>query len=87
MQYYYDRNAIPQAIQIREQCTNRVTQAQVPAWVKRWFLYKLASFYAQQHQREQAAARLQEALTFDSDLIKEWLKNDPELAAVRTQSV
>lgn len=86
MQYYCDRNAIPQAIQIREKCTNRVTQAEVPAWVKGWFLYKLASFYAQQHQPEKAAARLQEALTFDSGL-GEWLKNDPELAAVRNPSV
>ena len=87
MQYYTDRNAIPQAIQIREQCTIRVTRAQVPAWVKGWFLYKLASFFAQQHQPEQAASRLQEALTFDADLINEWLQHDPELAALRNQSV
>ena len=87
MQYYTDRNAIPQAIQIREQRTIRVTQAQVPAWVKGWFLYKLASFYAQQHQPEQAAVHLQEALTFDADLINEWLQNDPELAALGHQSV
>jgi DinB superfamily len=86
MQYYLDRNALLPALHIREQCTKQVIQAEVPAWVKGWFLYKLASFYAQQHQREQAAARLQEALTFDSDL-NEWLKNDPELAAIHNQSV
>jgi tetratricopeptide (TPR) repeat protein len=82
MQYYSDRQDFSRAIQIREECTNRVVQAEVPAWVKGWFLYKLASFYAQHHQLEKAAARLQEALILDHDL-KEWLKNDPELAALR----
>ena len=86
VQYYLDRHDLPRAIQVREQCTNRVIQAEVPAWVKGWFLYKLASFYAQQKQREKAAARLQEALTLAPDLIKEWLKNNPELVAVRDQS-
>jgi hypothetical protein len=73
-------------VSLRKQCTNRVIQAEVPAWVKGWFLYKLASFYAQHKQREKAAARLQEALTLAPDLIKEWLKDDPELVAVRDQS-
>ncbi len=86
VQYYLDRHDLPWAIQVREQCTNRVIQTEVPAWVKGWFLYKLASFYAQQKQREKAAARLQEALTLAPDLIKEWLKNNPELVAVRDQS-
>jgi len=86
IQYYLDRHDLPRAIQIREQCTNRVIQAEVPAWVKGWFLYKLASFYAQQKQREQAAAPLQEALTLAPDLINEWLQYNPELVAVRDHS-
>jgi len=86
IQYYLDRHDLPRAMQVREQCTNRVVQTEVPAWVKGWFLYKLASFYAQQKQREQAAARLQEALTLAPDLITEWVKNNPELVAVRDQS-
>ena len=86
VQYYLDRHDLSRAIQVREQCTNRVIQTEVPAWVKGWFLYKLASFYAQQKLREKAAARLQEALTLAPDLIKEWLKNNPELVAVRDQS-
>ena len=86
MQYYLDRHDLPRARQIREECTNRVIQTEVPEWVKGWFLYKLASFYAQQKQPEKAAARLQEALTLAPDLIKEWLKNNPELVAVRDQS-
>ncbi len=85
MQYYLDRHDLPRARQIREECTNRVIQTEVPEWVKGWFLYKLASFYAQQNQLEQAAARLQEALTIAPEL-KEWLKNNPELAALRDQS-
>lgn len=84
-QYYLDRHDLPQAIQVHEKCTNRVLQAEVPAWVKGWFLYKLADFYARQKQREQAAVRLQKALTLAPDL-KEWLKNNPELVAVRNQS-
>jgi tetratricopeptide (TPR) repeat protein len=86
MQYYSDRKDLSRARQIREECTNRVVQSEVPAWVKGWFLYKLASFYAQQNQREQAAARLQKALTLAPALITEWLKNNPELAALRDQS-
>ena len=85
MQYYLDRHDLPRARQIREECTNRVIQTEVPEWVKGWFLYKLASFYAQQNQLEQAAARLQEALSIAPEL-KEWLKNNPELAALRDQS-
>src|SRR5258708_4004192 len=86
IQYYLDRHDLPQSMQVREQCTNRAVQTEVPAWVKGRFLYKLASFYAQQKQREQAAARLQEALTLAPDLIREWVKHNPELLAVRDQS-
>ena len=53
--------------------------------MKGWFLYNLACFYAQQNQLEKAAARLQEALAFAPDL-KEWLKSDPDLVALRDQS-
>jgi len=84
VQYYLDRHDLPQAIQVREQCTNRVIQTEVPAWVKGWFLYNLACFYAQQNQLEKAAALLPEALTFAPDL-KEWSKSDPDLVALRDQ--
>jgi len=84
IQYYLDRHDLPMAIQVREQCTNAVIQAEVPAWVKGWFLYKLASFYAQQNQLEQAVARLQEALILAPDLT-EWSRSDPDLVALRNQ--
>ena len=85
VQYYLDRQDLPRAIQIHEKYTNRVMQAEVPAWVKGWFLYNLACFYAQQNQLEKAAARLQEALTLAPDL-KEQSKSDPDLVALRDQS-
>ena len=84
-QYYLDWNALPQAIQIRERCANRVLQAEVPEWVKGWFLYNLACFYAQQNQLEKAAARLQEAVAFAPGL-KERSQSDPELVALRDHS-
>src|SRR5207253_10539213 len=62
-----DWNALPQARQVRERCANRVLQAEMPEWVKGWFLYNLACFYAQQNQLEKAAARLQEAVAFAPD--------------------
>ncbi len=85
VQYYLDRHDLPRAIQVREQCANRVMQAEVPAWIKGWFLYNLACFYAQQNQLEKAAALLPEALTFAPDL-KERSKSDPDLVALRHQS-
>ena len=84
-QYYLDWNALPQAIQIRERCANRVLQAEVPEWVKGWFLYNLACFYAQQNQLEKAAALLQEALTL-APRLQEWSKSDPDLVALRDHS-
>lgn len=85
VQYYSDRHDLARAIQLREQCANRVLQAEVPKWVKGRFLYNLACFYAQQHQLEQAAARLQAAVTFDPAL-QEQAKSDPELVALRDPS-
>ena len=85
VQYYLDRHDLPRAIQVREQCANRVMQAEVPAWIKGWFLYNLACFYAQQNQLEKAAALLPEALTFAPDL-QEQSKSDPDLVALRNQS-
>jgi tetratricopeptide (TPR) repeat protein len=84
-QYYFDRHDLPRAIQIRENCANRVIQAEVPEWVKGRFLYNLACFYAQQNQLEKASALLQEAVTLTPDL-KEWSKSDPDLVALRDQS-
>ena len=84
-QYYSDRNDLPRAMRVREKCANRVLQAEVPEWVKGWFLYNLACFYAQQNQLEQAAVRLQEALTLAPDL-KEQSQSDPDLVALRDQS-
>jgi tetratricopeptide (TPR) repeat protein len=85
MQYYSDRKDLSRAIQVREQCANRVLQAEVPEWVKGWFLYNLACFYAQQNQLEQAAARLQEAVSFAPGL-KERSQSDPDLVALRDHS-
>ncbi|MGZ3601293.1 MAG: TPR end-of-group domain-containing protein [Ktedonobacterales bacterium] len=84
-QYYTDRHDLPRAITLRERCADRVIQTEMSAWVKGWFLYNLASFYAQQNQLEKAAARLQEALTFAPNL-KERSKSDPDLAALRDHS-
>jgi hypothetical protein len=84
-QYYLDRNTLPRAIQIREQCANRVLQAEVPEWVKGFILYNLACFYAQQNLLEKAAARLQEAVTF-APRLKERSQRDPDLAALRDHS-
>ncbi len=84
-QYYSDRHDLPRVMQIREKCANRIIQAEVPAWVKGWFLYNLACFYAQQNQLEQAAARLQEALTLAPDL-QEQSQRDPDLVALRDHS-
>jgi tetratricopeptide (TPR) repeat protein len=84
VQYYTDRHDLARAIQIREQCANRVLQADAPDRVKGFFLYNLACFYAQQGQLEQAAARLQEAVTRDPRL-QEQAKSDPQLAALRDQ--
>jgi tetratricopeptide (TPR) repeat protein len=84
-QYYLDRHNLPRAIKIREDCANRVIQAEVPEWVKGSFLYNLACFYAQQNQLEKAAALLQEALTL-APRLKERSKSDPELVALRDQS-
>jgi len=81
-QYFLDRNALPRAIEIRERCADRILQAEVPAWVKGWFLYNLACFYAQQKQREKAAAHLQQALTLAPDLIEQ-SQNEPDLAVLR----
>ena len=85
VQYYSNRKDLSRAMQIREECANRVLQTEVPAWVKGWFLYNLACFYAQQKQLEHAAARLQEALTFNPDL-KERSRSDPDLVALCDQS-
>jgi tetratricopeptide (TPR) repeat protein len=87
VQYYSDRHDLARAIHLRERCASRILQAQapVPEWVKGWFLYNLACFYAQQHQPEQAAARLQEALTLAPEL-QEQSQRDPDLAALREHS-
>jgi hypothetical protein len=81
-QYYSDRHNLLRAIQIRENCANRVIQAEVPEWVKGSFLYNLTCFYAQLNQLEKAAALLQEALTL-APRLKERSKSDPELVALR----
>lgn len=84
VQYFSDRHDLPRAIAIREQCANRVLQAEMPARVKGFILYNLACFYAQQHLLENAATRLQEAVTADPRL-QEYAKKDPELAALHDQ--
>src|SRR5262249_36566379 len=85
-QYYSDRNDLPRAIAIREQCAGRVVQMEVPDWVKGCFLYNLASFYVEFHQLEQAATHLQEAVRLNPRN-GELAKTDPNLAALRDPSV
>lgn len=87
VQYYSDRNNLPRAIALREQCANRVLEAELPdrEWVNGWFLYNLATFYAEFHYLEQAAARLQEAVNF-YPRNQEIAKSDPALAALFDQS-
>ncbi len=85
VQYYLDRHDLPRAIQIREKCAARVMRVGVPAWVKGFFLYNLACFYAQLNQMGKAAALLQEAVTLTPGL-KERAKSNPELVALRDQS-
>lgn len=81
-QYYVEHHNFPRAIEIRERCVNTLGQTAVPEWVKGWFLYNLASFYAQQNELEKATARLQEALASAPEL-EERSKSDPDLAALR----
>ena len=83
--YYLDRHDLARAIQIRENCANRVIQAEVPDWVRGSFLYNLACFYAQHNYLEKAAARLQEAL-IRAPHLQERSKSDPELITLRNQS-
>ena len=83
-QYYLDHHNLQRAIQIRENCANRIIQAEVPEWVKGSFLYNLACFYTQQNQLEKATTLLQEALTL-APRLKERAKSDSELATLRDQ--
>jgi hypothetical protein len=85
-QYALDHHGLARAIEIREQCASRIVQAELPAWVKGWFLYNLACFYAQQQELNKAAALVQEACTLAPDL-KARSQSDPDLAAVRDQLV
>lgn len=80
-QYYLDHHNLPRAIEVREKCASRVVQADVPGWVKGWFLYNLAGFYAEQNLPEKAAARLQEAL-IQSPSLKENAESNPDLSAL-----
>ncbi len=82
VQYYADRHDLPRAIEIREKCANRIMQSAVPEWIKGWFVYNLACFYARHDQLEKAATHLQKALTLAPDL-KEQSLSDPELVALR----
>ncbi len=84
VQYYSDRNDLPRAMAIRERCADRVLQRDLPDWVKGWFLYNLAAFYAQQNQLEAAATHLRAAVTYNPRL-QEHAKGDPDLAALRDQ--
>ncbi|GCE15762.1 TPR end-of-group domain-containing protein [Tengunoibacter tsumagoiensis] len=83
-QYYADHHDLPRAIQIRENCVNRILQAELPEWVKGSFLYNLACFYAQQNLQEKALTLLQEAFIL-SPRLKDRSLNDPELITLRDQ--
>jgi tetratricopeptide (TPR) repeat protein len=84
VQYYSDRNNLIRAIELRKQCANRILQAEVPEWIKGWFLYNLASFYAEQNQLKEANIQLQEAITYNARL-KELAKREPALSALSEQ--
>lgn len=84
-QYYSDRHDLPRAIEIRENCVNRVIQSELPEWVKGSFLYNLACFYSLQNELTKAAALLQEALTL-APRLQERALSDPDLVALRNQS-
>lgn len=79
--YYKDRHNFPYAIHIREQCADRIMQAEVPAWLKGSFLYNLACFYTELNRLEKAATLLQEAVIL-VPAFNERSKSDPELAAL-----
>jgi tetratricopeptide (TPR) repeat protein len=85
VQYYLDRHDFSRAIHMRETCANRVLGAEVPDWVKGFFVYNLACFYAQLNPLPKAAAHLQKAITLNPSL-KEWAANDSQLAALHDQS-
>ena len=84
-QYFLDHGNAARATQIREQCARRIVEAAVPEWVKGWFSYNLACFYAQQRQLAQARAALQQAIAFDPNLEARWV-DDSDLRALREQA-
>jgi hypothetical protein len=85
-QYSSDRNDLPRASAIREQCAERILATDLPEWVKGWFLYNLATFFAQQNQLEDAATRIRAAVAYNPRLLGA-AQRDPDLAALRDRLV
>ena len=83
-QYFLDHNDVARATRIRDHCAGRIVDAALPEWVKGWFSYNLACFYAQQGQLAQARAALQRAIAFDPKLEERWV-SDSDLGALRAE--
>lgn len=81
MQYWLDRGDVAQAVRVRQVCEQRIIASPLPDWVKGWFTYNTACFYAATNQREAAVAVLQRAITYDPRLA-ERAQTDSHLAAL-----
>lgn len=82
MQYWLDRGDVARAVHVRRSCEQRVIASFLPDWVKGWFKYNSACFYASARQLEEAAEALQLATKHDPRLA-ERAQSDSQLAALR----
>ena len=85
-QYFVDRGDLARATELYERWTERVVVTAAPDPIKGAVLYHLASFYATHGLLEKAAEMLPEALRL-APRLEEWFRSDPDLAALRPQSV
>jgi hypothetical protein len=81
MQYWLDRGDVARAVRARQACEQRIIDSPLPDWVRGWFSYNTACFYAAANQREAAVEALQRATTYDPRLA-ERAQTDPQLAAL-----
>jgi hypothetical protein len=86
-QYYSDHHQLEAAIEIREQCVERILQADppLPDWVQASFLYNLASFYQEHGQLDYADVLLQRACQLSPELQEQVLR-DPQLSQLRERT-
>lgn len=80
-QYYSDHHQLEAAIEIREQCVERILQADppLPDWLQASFLYNLASFYQEHGQLDYADVLLQRACQLSPELQQQVLR-DPQMS-------